>query len=59
MLGALSGFGTMASCATGELVAACVAGSELPDYARPLSLARYDDPALMAAITKLRMDGEL
>jgi hypothetical protein len=49
----------MASCAVGELVAAWVAGSELLDYARPLSLARYDDPALMAAITKLRMDGEL
>jgi glycine/D-amino acid oxidase-like deaminating enzyme len=47
---ALSGHGTMAACATGELAAAWVAGSKLPDYARPLSLDRYVDPSLVAPI---------
>lgn len=37
----LSGHGTMAACATGELLAAWIAGTELPDYAEPFSLARY------------------
>ena len=45
--GALSGYGTMGACATGALVAAWVLGETLPDFARPLSLARYDDKALM------------
>lgn len=45
--GALSGYGTMGACATGALVAAWVLGGTLPDFARALSLARYDDKALM------------
>lgn len=47
---AMSGFGTMAACAAGELCAATVAGTELPDYAAGFSLARYDDDALMTAL---------
>jgi glycine/D-amino acid oxidase-like deaminating enzyme len=42
---AYSGFGIMAGCAGGELVAAHVTGSPLPDYAPVFALARYDDPA--------------
>ncbi len=42
VVGALSGFGTMASCAAGELIAAWVIGDDLPDYADALSLKRYD-----------------
>ncbi|HSR31728.1 MAG TPA: FAD-dependent oxidoreductase, partial [Anaerolineae bacterium] len=34
ILGALSGFGIMAACAAGELLAAHVEGSELPPYGR-------------------------
>jgi glycine/D-amino acid oxidase-like deaminating enzyme len=45
--GALSGYGTMGACATGALVAAWVLGEKLPDFARSLSLARYDDKTLM------------
>ena len=45
--GALSGYGTMGACATGALIAAWVLGETLPDFARSLSLARYDDKALM------------
>ncbi|CAN7359144.1 FAD-dependent oxidoreductase [Bosea sp. LjRoot9] len=48
MAGALSGFGTMAACATGAICAAWVAGASLPAYAPALSLARYEDPELMA-----------
>jgi glycine/D-amino acid oxidase-like deaminating enzyme len=45
-----SGFGIMAGCAGGELVAAHVTGSPLPDYAPAFALARYDDPAYVRRI---------
>jgi glycine/D-amino acid oxidase-like deaminating enzyme len=45
--GALSGFGTMAACATGDLCAAWVSGDELPAYATALSPERYQDAELM------------
>lgn len=48
--GALSGFGTMAACAAGDLVARWVAGATLPGYAGELSMARYEDPALLASL---------
>jgi glycine/D-amino acid oxidase-like deaminating enzyme len=48
--GAYSGFGIMAGCAGGELVAAHVTGSSLPDYAPAFALARYDDPAYVRRI---------
>lgn len=50
--GALSGFGSMAACATGRLCAAWLNGSPLPDYARALSSERYADAALMAEIAE-------
>jgi len=50
MVGALSGFGTMAACAAGSLCASWVSGSPLPDYAFDLSLARYRDKVLMTAL---------
>jgi glycine/D-amino acid oxidase-like deaminating enzyme len=50
ILGALSGYGIMASQAGGELLAAHITGSTLPDYAPALSLARYDDPAYRAML---------
>lgn len=45
VIGALSGYGIMASMAAGELLAAHVAGLELPDYAPDFLLDRYQDPA--------------
>ncbi|PHS04473.1 MAG: FAD-dependent oxidoreductase [Blastopirellula sp.] len=48
---ALSGYGTMAACAAGELCAAWVADAELPQYAQGFSLARYEDDALMAKLS--------
>lgn len=51
--GALSGFGSMAACATGSICAAWIAGSPLPEYAKALSAARYADGALMAELAQL------
>lgn len=48
--GALSGFGSMAACAAGDLCAAWVTEGILPEYASDLSSARYDDRELMAEI---------
>lgn len=50
MICAMSGFGTMSACAGGELCAAWVAGSDLPDYAADLSMTRYDDACLMRTL---------
>jgi len=44
---AMSGFGTMASCAAGELCANWIAGAALPSYANGFSLNRYDNVQLM------------
>jgi glycine/D-amino acid oxidase-like deaminating enzyme len=51
--GALSGFGSMAACAAGSTCAAWVAGTPLPDYAKPMSSARYADRALMTELAEL------
>jgi sarcosine oxidase subunit beta len=45
VIGAMSGYGIMASAALGELVAASVSGDVLPGYAAAFSLGRYQDPA--------------
>jgi glycine/D-amino acid oxidase-like deaminating enzyme len=50
---ALSGFGSMAACATGALCAAWVTGRPVPDYARALSSERYADHALMSELAEL------
>lgn len=42
----LSGHGTMAACATGELLAATMAGAPLPAWGRAFSLARLQDADL-------------
>jgi glycine/D-amino acid oxidase-like deaminating enzyme len=44
VIGALSGYGLMAACAAGELLAAHIAGAALPGYAPAFLLARYEDP---------------
>jgi glycine/D-amino acid oxidase-like deaminating enzyme len=59
MAGALSGFGTMAACASGALCAAWVAGAPLPGYAPALSMARYDNPSLLAELAALNSKGVL
>jgi glycine/D-amino acid oxidase-like deaminating enzyme len=59
VVGALSGFGSMAACAAGAIGAAWVTGGDLPDYASTLSLARYDDPDLMAELKSIANKGIL
>ncbi len=44
IVAALSGFGIMAACAAGELLATYVGGGELPVYARAFHPARYTTP---------------
>jgi glycine/D-amino acid oxidase-like deaminating enzyme len=50
VIAALSGFGTMAACAAGECCAQWIDGMPRPDYARRLSLQRYDDKAFMREV---------
>ena len=56
---AYSGFGIMASCAGGELVAAHVTGAPLPDYASAFLLSRYDDPAYVRRIEACGATGQI
>ena len=51
--GALSGYGSMAACASGALCAAWVAGAAIPDYARLLTLERRSNRALMVQLEAL------
>ena len=50
VIGALSGYGIMASQAAGELLAAHLTGSTLPDYAPAFHLGRYQDPRYLALL---------
>lgn len=56
---AFSGFGIMASCAAGELLAAHVTGGPLPHYAAAFSPARYDDPAYRKLLETWDSSGQL
>jgi len=51
VIAALSGFGSMASCAAGKLCAAHICGVPLPDYAADLSLTRLTNAGLMAELS--------
>jgi glycine/D-amino acid oxidase-like deaminating enzyme len=57
--GALSGFGTMAACASGELLAQHILGADLPDYADMLSPLRYQNPAIVAQMRAQQSRGIL
>jgi len=59
MVAALSGFGSMSACAAGSLCASWMAGGDLPDYATALSVARYDDDALMQELANATSKGIL
>jgi glycine/D-amino acid oxidase-like deaminating enzyme len=59
VLGALSGFGIMAACAAGELLAAHVIGSELPPYAGWFLLDRYQDPGYRELLDNWDESGQL
>ncbi len=59
MIGALSGFGLMASPAAGELLATQIAGDEAPDYAHWFALERYQDPQYQALLRNWGRSGQL
>jgi glycine/D-amino acid oxidase-like deaminating enzyme len=57
--GALSGYGLMAACAAGELLASHIAGGPLPGYAPALALSRYDDPGYQRLLESWGDSGQL
>jgi glycine/D-amino acid oxidase-like deaminating enzyme len=59
LIGALSGYGQMASMAAGELLAAHLTGSTLPDYAPAFDLSRYQDPGYLKLLGKWGDSGQL
>jgi len=59
VFGALSGYGLMAAPAAGEVLAAHVAGTELPEYAPALSLDRYQDPEYRQLLERWDQTGQI
>jgi glycine/D-amino acid oxidase-like deaminating enzyme len=59
IIAALSGFGIMAACASGELLAAHMTGSDLPSYAPWFLLERYEDPAYQKLLEDWDESGQL
>jgi glycine/D-amino acid oxidase-like deaminating enzyme len=59
VIGALSGYGLMASSVAAELLAAHVTGAPLPPYAPAFTLGRYDDPAYRALLDAWPDSGQL
>ncbi|MCX2698586.1 NAD(P)/FAD-dependent oxidoreductase [Ochrobactrum chromiisoli] len=57
--GALSGFGTMASCISGLICADQVAGAPTVEYASKLSPSRYQDKEIMTELEALNNGGHL
>ena len=56
---ALSGYGLMAACAGGELLAAHITGAPLPAYAPAFDLRRYDDADYRALLLQWGSTGQL
>ena len=56
---AFSGFGIMASCASGELLATHVTGGVLPSYAPAFNPTRYKDPAYRKLVKNWDVSGQL
>ena len=56
---AFSGFGIMASCASGELLAKHVTGGDLPSYAPAFNPARYKDPDYRELVENWDASGQL
>ena len=59
VIGALSGFGLMASCAAAELLAQHITGQPQPDYARAFMLERYADPIYRKQLETWGESGQL
>jgi glycine/D-amino acid oxidase-like deaminating enzyme len=59
VIGAMSGFGLMAACGAGELLAAHMTGTSLPHYAAAFMIDRYTDPAYRHLLQNLEETGQL
>jgi glycine/D-amino acid oxidase-like deaminating enzyme len=59
VIGALSGFGLMASMAAGELLALHMLDKNLPAYAPAFDLNRYQDPLYVSNLSKWDDSGQL
>jgi glycine/D-amino acid oxidase-like deaminating enzyme len=57
--GAFSGFGVMASCAAGDLIARHITDRALPDYASAFLLSRYQDAEYCALLENWGDGGQL
>lgn len=57
--GAYSGFGVMAACAGGELIARHITESQMPDYAPAFALSRYQDADYCALLDSWGDGGQL
>ena len=57
--GAFSGFGVMASCAAGELLARHITERALPDYAPAFLLSRYEDAKYRSSLDNWGDGGQL
>jgi glycine/D-amino acid oxidase-like deaminating enzyme len=59
VIGALSGYGLMASPGSGELLAAHLTGSDLPHYAPAFAVERYEDPEYQKILGNWEASGQL
>ncbi len=60
VIGALAGYGTMASCAAGKLCATYILKeTKLPKYAKYFHPQRYEDTVILKEISKINNDGQL
>lgn len=59
VLGALSGFGLMASAACAELLANYITATDLPHYAPWFRLSRYEDPEYQELLKSWSQTGQL
>jgi len=59
LIGALSGYGLMASCAAGELLAKHITNQALPPYAAAFSLERYQDSNYLRLLENWGASGQL
>ena len=57
--GAFSGFGIMAACASGELIAKHIVGDQLPGYSQAFDPSRYKDINYLNAIKTWDSNGQL
>jgi sarcosine oxidase, subunit beta len=59
LIGAVSGYGIMSACGTGDLLACHVTGAALPSYSPAFMLERYDDAEYQNKLSEWGDSGQL